>query len=180
MDLSGVISIGGMSGLYKVVSQAKNGFIVESLIDKKRMPAYSHYKISALQEISVFTTGEDMPLKDVMQKMFDKTSGAPAIDHKSADADLKKYFADTVPEHDSERVHLSDIRKIIMWYNMLQKTDLLTKKEETAEDSEASKILADGEKAKTTQKKLKDNAVKPVKTAGTKVKTQGVRKTGTA
>lgn len=179
MDLSGVISIGGMSGLYKVISQAKNGFIVESLADKKRMPAYSHYKISALQEISVFTKNEDMPLKDVFQKIFDKQAGAPAIDHKSADDQLKKFFSEAVPDHDAERVHTSDIRKIIMWYNMLQKTDLLTKKEES--DDEAAALLSDTEKNKASQKlNVKDTSVKQVKTAAPKVKTQGVRKTGTA
>lgn len=174
MDLSKVISISGMPGLFKVVAQAKNGFIVESLVDGKRVQAFSHYRISGLDDISVFTTGEDKPLKDVYKAIFDKEKGGAAIDHKSKDEELKKYFETVAPDYDKERVHISDIRKAIQWYNILQKTDLLTA--EPAKDDE--KIKLDGEqKTSYTNTNIKDTQ-KQVKTEHTKVKTQGVRKTG--
>src|ERR1700749_2931681 len=133
MDLSGIISIAGMSGLYKVVAQTKNGLIVESLTDKKRVPAYSTHKVSALEDVSIYSTGDDVPLKDVLQKIYDKEKGAPCIDHKQAEAELKKYFKAVFPEYDEERVYVSDIKKVLSWYNLLQKDGLLDKKEESAE-----------------------------------------------
>jgi len=68
MNLSGIISISGMSGLYKVIAQSKNGLIVESLVDKKRIPAHSTNRVSALEDVSIYSTGDDVPLKDVFQK----------------------------------------------------------------------------------------------------------------
>ena len=181
MDLSGIISIGGMSGLYKVVAQSKNGIIVESLVDKKRIPAYSNYKISALDEISVFSSSEDIPLKDVFMKIAEKENFGLAIEHKSADEDLKKYFLAALPNYDKERVHVSDIRKMIQWYNLLQKCDLV-KKEEEKKDAEASgavdvKAVLE-EKSKTIVPKIKPKETSRVKTSSSKVKPQTVRKNG--
>lgn len=183
MDLSGIISIAGMSGLYKAVAQTKNGLIVESLVEKKRVPTYSTQRISALDEISIYTTGDDMPLKDVFQKMADKLNGGPAVDHKATDDELKAFFAGAMPEYDKERVYISDIRKVINWYNILQKNDLLkdNKEAEAAADSDKAKVKIPGEeKAKTYSKPaVKDSVAKPHKAAGAK-KTQTTRKTGTA
>jgi hypothetical protein len=178
MDLTKVISISGMPGLYKVLAQSKNGFVVESLLDGKRAMAYSHYKISGLDDISIFTTGDDKPLRDVYKNIFDKEKGGQAIPHKSTDDELRNYFESALPEYDKERVNISDIRKAIQWYNILQKTDLLTAEPEKTDDGIDVKSLTDDGK-KTSQLNIKDTN-QQVKTAGTKVKTQGVRKTGTA
>ncbi|MEW6468987.1 MAG: DUF5606 domain-containing protein [Bacteroidota bacterium] len=134
MDLTKVISISGVSGLHKVIAKSTNGFIVESLTDGKRMNASSSSRISGLEEISVFTTGEDILLKDVYKRIFEKEKGGPAIDHKSSDEELKKYFESVLPEYDKDRVRVSDIRKCLQWYNILQKTDLLTKEPEKTDE----------------------------------------------
>lgn len=176
MDLSGIISISGMSGLYKVVAQIKNGLIVESLIDKKRVPAYATNKVSALQDVNIYSTGDDIPLKDVLQMIYDKEKGGPSIESKTADAEMKKYFKAAFPEYDEERVYVSDIKKIINWYNLLHKEGLLDKKEEKT-DEEKPKIKLE---EKATAKKVKSTESKPVKTASSKVKVQGVRKAGVA
>ena len=180
MDLSGIISISGMSGLHKVVAQIKNGVLVESLIDKKRMPAYATHKVSELENITIYSTGDNTPLKDVFQKIYDKEKGGPAIDSKSPEAELKKYLKDVFPEYDEDRVYVSDIKKIFNWYNLLQKQGLLEKKEEeTTEDK--PKIKAEKEEKKPTAKSsAKNTSSKPVKTASSKVKVAGVRKTGVA
>ena len=181
MELSGIISIGGMSGLYKVVAQSKGGFVVESLIDKKRTQAFSSYKISSLDDITVYGNAGDISLKDVFTKMRDMLNSAAALDHKSADDELKKFFGESFTDYDKERVHISDIRKIISWYNMLQKNDLLKDKavsdgEETVDPIKA----ALEEKQKNIHKAVaKDHGAKAVKTNAPK-KTQGVRKTGVA
>jgi phosphomannomutase len=178
MDISNVIAIAGMPGLYKVVAQAKNGVIVESLVDKKRVPAFNSHKISALPDISIYTTSEDLPLKDVLQKIFDKEKGATCPDPKSLDEKgLRAYMSEVLPEYDEERVHVSDLRKLFTWYNMLHGAGLLTA-EEKQED--ADKKIVSEEKTKQPALK-KDTANKPqAKTNAPKVKAQGVRKTGTA
>ncbi|HET6225334.1 MAG TPA: DUF5606 domain-containing protein [Bacteroidia bacterium] len=179
MDLSGIISIAGMTGLYKVIAQTKSGLVVESLIDKKRVPAYSTSKVSALEEVSIYSTGDDVPLKDVFKKIHTKEKGPTSIDHKAPDAELKKYFKSVFPEYDEARVYASDIKKVISWYNALEKEGLLTKKEEKNKDEDNKpKIKADAKGGVKT--KVKDTNAKPVKTASSKVKTPGVRKTGVA
>jgi hypothetical protein len=136
MDLGKILSISGKRGLFKVVSQLKNAVLVESLIDQKRFPAFAHEKISSLEEISVFTTGEDIQLKTVFKTMFEKQEGKTAIAIKSDDNALKVFFLQVVPEYDPERVYASDIKKIIGWYNLLVENNLLDFTEKTEEKTE--------------------------------------------
>lgn len=184
MDLSGIISIAGMSGLYKVIAQTKNGLIVESLADKKRIPVYATHKVSTLEDVRIYSTGDEVPLKEVFQKIYDKEKGAvTSTDSKAADADLKKYFKGVFAEYDEDRVYGSDIKKVLSWYNILHKEGLLEKKEEKKEEEKpkeekVAKAKASGE-AKTVKPKAKDTKPK-VKTASAKVKAAGVRKTGVA
>ncbi len=176
--LKDILSISGYGGLFKYVSQGRNGIIVESLEDNKRMPAHASAKVSALEDISVFTETDDMPLKDVLKAIFEKENGGPAINHKSADADLKKYFASVIPNYDKERVYNSDIRKIINWYNILQKHSLLNfdekpeeKPEEKAEDK--SKEIAEAKpKTKAKPAAKEENKKEPAKAAPKKKPTK--------
>src|SRR3974390_732345 len=120
MDLSKILSISGMSGLFKVVAQSKGGLIVESLSDKKRIPVHSTHKISVLDNISIYVNnGESIPLADLLKKMFDKQNGGEGPDPKSGDNELKAFFESVLPEYDKEKVHASDIRKAVLWYNLL-------------------------------------------------------------
>ena len=142
MDLKEILSVSGRSGLFKVVAQTKNGAIVEGLTDKKRFPVFISDKISALADISIFCQEEDLPLKDVLKKMFDKEQGKPAINPNESNEKLKAYFADVLPEYDKERVYVSDIKKIINWYNLLLENNMLVfdepkdVQEEKAEENE--------------------------------------------
>ncbi len=149
IDLRGIISISGHGGLFKVVSQTKFGLIVESIADGKRMPAYSSQRISALEDISVFTTGEDMPLAEVFQKIADKEkSGAITLDAKASNDDLRKKIESYLPEFDQERVYASDIKKLFTWYNLLQSKDLLKELKEEAPEASAAGSEDTDEKSK--------------------------------
>jgi len=139
MDLSKILSIAGKNGLFKVVSQGKNTVIVESIVDQKRFPAFGHEKISSLEEISVFTTGEDISLKEVFKSFHTKLEGKPAPDPKSDNQALKNFFGEMVPEYDKERVYASDIRKMVLWYNILLMHDMLDFKEEETVEPTAGK-----------------------------------------
>ena len=95
MDLSKILSISGKSGLFKVVSQLKNAVLVESLTDKKRFPAFAHDKISSMEEIAVFTSGEDKPLKEILKVIYEKQEGKATLDAKSGDKEIKDFFLET-------------------------------------------------------------------------------------
>lgn len=119
--LKTILSISGKPGLYKLISQGKNMLIVESLVDKKRFPAYGNEKIISLGDIAMYTDTEDVPLKDVLLAMKKKENGtAVAMELKKATADeLRGYLAEVLPGFDRDRVYLSDIKKLISWYNLL-------------------------------------------------------------
>lgn len=95
--------------------------IVESLVDKKRFPAYGTEKIISLGDIAMYTDAEDVPLQEVLVAMKKKEDGkAVALDLKKATADeLRAYMGEVLPAFDRDRVHLSDIKKLITWYNLL-------------------------------------------------------------
>ena len=136
MDLTKILAISGKPGLYNMVAQTKSGVIVESLLDKKRFPAFSHDRISSLAEISIFTTDEDLPLKDVLKKVFEKYSGGSAISNKSSNNELKAFMEEILPNYDKDRVYVSDIKKLVFWYNLLQENGLLDfSEEEKADDA---------------------------------------------
>lgn len=119
--LKTILSIAGKPGLYKLVSQGRNMLIVESLSDKKRFPAYGNEKIISLGDIAMYTDAEDIPLAQVLTNVKNKENGQSAsLDPKKASQDeLKAYMAEVLPSFDRDRVHASDIKKLISWYNLL-------------------------------------------------------------
>lgn len=119
MEFKDVLAISGMPGLYKYVARSSNGIIVESLNDGKRMNATATSRVSALSEISMYTEGEDVPLATVMTSMHSHYNGGQALSHKESPEKLKAAFAEVLPDYDRERVHVSDIKKVFAWYNIL-------------------------------------------------------------
>lgn len=160
MDLSGIISIAGKPGLYKVVGQGKNNVIVESLIDSKRFPAHANNRISALEDISIYTDDEDKPLKEVLSDIFKKEGGKATISHKESQNKLVAYLEEVLPNYDKERVYASDVKKVFQWYNLLHKADLLKIEEPAKEES-----------------KVANKEDKPKKTPAKKTNTTGAKKT---
>ena len=141
MDLSKILSIAGKPGLYEMISNTKNGVLVESLLDGKRIPAFSHERISSLEEISVFTETDDVPLKQIFHSMFNIMNQQPALSHKSSAKELTAFFASVLPDYDSDRVYVSDIKKMVQWYNLLQSKGLIDLSEDpetTDTDSESN------------------------------------------
>jgi hypothetical protein len=119
MDLKEILSVSGKPGLFKTIAQTKTGVIIESLTDGKRIQAFASDKISSLGEISIFTTTEDMPLREVFRLILEKNGDQPAPDAKADDKTLKAFFETVVPDYDHERVYTSHIRKLVQWYNIL-------------------------------------------------------------
>ena len=119
MNLEKTLSISGKPGLYTLISQSKNGIIVESLLDKKRFPTGSIQNISSLGDIAIYTYTEEVPLKDVFLSIHKKENGKEALSHKSEKKQLLDYFREVLPEYDEDRVYASNFKKIIQWYNIL-------------------------------------------------------------
>ncbi|MCE5331284.1 MAG: DUF5606 domain-containing protein [Bacteroidales bacterium] len=118
--LKEILSVTGKPGLFKLISQGKNMLIVESLVDGKRIPAYTKDKVVSLGDIAIFTETEEVPLGKVLEKIKVKENGAICpVDAKSDNNLLREYMAEVLPEYDRERVYPSDIRKLITWYNLL-------------------------------------------------------------
>ena len=119
MELKDILAISGQPGLFRYIAQSRNGVIVESLLDGKRSNASASSRVSALTEISMFTEGEDIPLAEVFTKMYAYTGGKAAISHKESNDRLKEFFGAVITDYDRERVHVSDIKKAIAWFNLL-------------------------------------------------------------
>ena len=123
---------------YQSQSIDVEGFTVESLADGTRTCAPATARVSSLGEIAIFTDGEDMPMAEVFQKIYEKCEGKQTIDPKSPAEALKKYFAEVLPEYDRSRVHVSDMKKMATWYNLLVAsgmTEFKTGNEESQEES---------------------------------------------
>lgn len=174
MDLSKIISISGKPGLFKIIAQTKNGVVVESLLDKKRFTAFATERMSNLEEISVFSDSEDIPLKDVFKNIYDKLEGKETISYKSKKEELSIFFKEAVPNYDQDKVYISDIKKIFQWYNLLLEKNMLTfEKEEQKKEKETETEKKSETKTKT--KVVKNISGEKTKTKLTKNKS-GIRK----
>ncbi len=143
--LKTILSVSGKPGLYQLVSHGKNMLIIESLVDKKRLPAYAKDKVISLGDIAIYTDSSEVPLHEVLTKLKEKENGEK-VDIKKVSAtsdELRNFFAEVLPEFDRDRVYPSDIKKLIGWYNILIEAGItdFSPKEETKEeaDTEAEK-----------------------------------------
>ena len=139
MDLSKIVSISGKPGLYQIKAQSVGRIIVESVVDGKCTPAFARDRMSSLEEISIFSTDEDRPLKEVFKMIHEKMGDKVDFDYKKASPDeLREKFAFVMPDYDEEAVYPSDMKKVFAWYQMLMDKNLLDfTEEETQPEAEA-------------------------------------------
>ena len=131
--LKTILSISGKPGLYKLISQ----LIVESIsAEKKRFPAYGNEKIISLADIAMYTNDAEVPLRDVLESIKEKENAAVAsIDPKKATSEeLRSYLAEVLPDFDRDRVYVNDIKKLILWYNILVTNGITEFKETEAKE----------------------------------------------
>ena len=120
--LNDILAIAGKPGLYKLVSQAKNMLIVETVTpERKRMPIYGSDKVISLGDIAMYTDAEEVSLTSVLEAVRVKENGAVStFEYKKASSEaLHQYMAEVLPNYDRDRVHTSDIKKLVQWYNLL-------------------------------------------------------------
>lgn len=135
-----ILAISGKPGLFKLISHGKNNLIVEALdATHRRQPAFGTDRITSLNDIAMYTDSEDIPLMDVLENLKNLEGGKKAsLDIKKASGDeLREYFGKVLPNFDRERVHNSDIKKLLQWYNILVEngiTDFKEKEQPTEEE----------------------------------------------
>lgn len=125
MDLSRVIAISGKPGLYRLVSQTRNGFVVEDLDKGKKVSIAANYNVSLLDNVAIYGVSQEYPLAEVFFRIYKKENGGASIDHKLSGAELRAYMEQVLPEYDDSRVYDSDLKKLFQWYNILQSKGLL-------------------------------------------------------
>jgi len=147
MDLSKILSISGKNGLFKMISQGKNNFIVESLEDQKRFPAFQSEGVSTLENIAIYTHDDSVELKKLFQNIYVKQEQQPLEYKAMTDTQLRDYFSEILPDYDDERVFLSNIKKVYQWYNILLKNDLISLDEtETSDELQVTSDESNGER----------------------------------
>lgn len=149
--LTKILSVSGKPGLYKLISTGKNLNIVESLLDGKRIPVYLSEKVIALSDVSVYTTEDDVPLREIFQKIQEKENGEKVVfGSKASNKDIFGYFGEVLPNYDTDKVYASDIKKIVSWYNILIENDIDFEKVETETEEETDET--DETEAENNQK----------------------------
>ena len=136
-----VLTISGKPGLYRLLSRGRNMFIVECVdASKKRQPVYDSDQVVMLDDIAIYTDTEEVPLRNVFAKIYEKENGVLSFDLKmSTPEELVEYFEGIMPDYDRERVYLTHIKKMYSWYNILVAngiTDFEAAEENEAETAE--------------------------------------------
>ncbi len=136
MEMKDILSITGMPGLFSLVSTKNNGMVVKSLEDGKTQFVSSRiHGISSLENISVYLTQEETTeLKQVLIQMQKNEDSIPLPDVKAEPGKLKEYFKKIVPNYDEEKVHVSDMKKMVKWYATLKVNNLIPTEEAKSED----------------------------------------------
>lgn len=165
MQLEKIISISGKPGLFKLVSQLKNGFIVEDISTKKKASISNSSQVSLLDNIAMFTFDKEVPLFEVFENIAKKYDYKPTISHKSSSEELRAFMAESLPNYDLERVYESDIKKLAQWYNLLQKAGYITPESFVKPEAPAAEAT---EEAKAEEKTEKAEKKAPAKKAPAK------------
>jgi len=117
MNLEKIVAVSGKPGLFEIISQTKGGLIVQSLVDKKRIPINAMHNVSVLNDIAIYTYDDEIPLRNIFKSMVEKED--EVISHKESNANLISFFGKVLPDFDEDRVYPSNIKKIIQWYTIL-------------------------------------------------------------
>jgi len=134
MNLEKIVAISGKPGLYEIISRTKGGIIVQSLVDKKKLPINAMHNVSVLNDIAIYTHDDEIPLRIIFKTIAKK--GSEVISHKESNDKLISFFNEILPNYDEDRVYPSNIKKIVQWYNILvaAKFDFSLIKEDSEEE----------------------------------------------
>lgn len=163
--LKTILSVSGKPGLFKLISNAKNMVIVESLADKRRLPIYARDKVVSLGDIAMYTDEGEVPLSEVLTKIQTKENGGKSsIVPNSKPEELRKYFSEILPSYDRDRVYDSDIKKLLAWYNLLTESGIAFAEEaQSEEEPQAEEVKTEPAKEEKEEKEPKKKAAPKAK-----------------
>jgi len=170
MQLEKIISISGKPGLFKLISQLKNGFIIEDVVSKKKVSIGNTSQVSLLDNIAMFTFDKEVPLFEVFENVAKNNDYKETISHKSTDAELRAFMTESLPDYDTERVYVSDIKKLAQWYNILNKAGYITPDSFVKAEVPSEEKTEDQPAELTDKKATKKAAPKTDKAAAPKAK----------
>ena len=147
MIIQEIIAIAGKPGLFRILTTGRNSLVVESMTDGKRMSIAATSRVSSLGDITMYTTDEDIHLRDVLHRIHEHTGGKEGVSHKASPGEIRAFVDAILPELDHERVYNSDLKKLVQWYNMLAKFNAfpLESQHEIEEAEEAAAVQAKAE-----------------------------------
>ena len=163
MNVDKILAIAGKPGLFELKLQTRSGFLAESILDGKKITVGLRNNVSLLTEISIYTYNEDKPLVEIMRAIAIKENEGPAISIKEDNAKLIAYFKEIVPDYDQDRVYVSDIKKVLNWYNLLQAKGMVSKEEPTIANAEEIKEQVVEEVTQGETEKSETKTKKPTK-----------------
>jgi hypothetical protein len=138
MNLKDFVAVSGLPGIFRMAANRNNGLIVADLdTGKRRFASSRKHQFTPLESIAIFTDDDDsVELAKVFKNMEDQAEDNPVPATTAKPAELREYFLDVMPNHDRDRVHISDIKKVVKWYTFLQQRDLLNLPEEEEKGDE--------------------------------------------
>ncbi len=172
MKLEELVAVSGMAGVFKLAANRNNGLIIEDLgSGKKRFASARKHQFTPLASIAIFTLEDSTELKVVFRSMLEQIESNPIPATKASSADLHAYFKKILPDYDEDKVHTSDIKKLIKWFNFLNEKQLIDMIDEDEPEEEKTE---EKEEVKAEEKKEK----KPKKATSKKAKKPEVEKAG--
>ncbi|MDR2205988.1 MAG: DUF5606 domain-containing protein [Flavobacteriaceae bacterium] len=179
MLLEKIISISGKPGLFRLISQSKNGFIVEDISSKNKLSVNNSSQVSLLDNISMYASDKEVPLFEIFENIAKNHDYKETISHKSEDKELRKFMSESLPNYDEEKIYISDIKKLAQWYNILHKADFISTesfvKPET-ETTETEKPENPEEEKKPKKQGIAAQTRNDAKTTAPKVKASSAAK----
>lgn len=158
MNIEEFVAVTGMAGLYKMVVNRNNGLIIEDLDNgKKRFASSRKHQFTPLASIGIYTLTDTTELKEVFRRMLETLEANPPVGVKSSPEEISTYFKTILPDYDEDRVYLSDIKRVIKWFNFLNDRQLLSLEEEATEE-EATEEEASADDKATEEPKKEESA----------------------
>lgn len=136
MNLKDILAVSGMPGLFRLVNSRNNGLLVSSLDDSSRTIFCSmrKHQFTPMETVAIYTMSDTIELSTILERMLDQLEENPPASPSGSKAEIEDYFASIVPDYDEDRVYISDMKKVIKWFTILNEKGYLTAKPATDEE----------------------------------------------
>jgi hypothetical protein len=136
MNLKDLVAVSGMSGIYRMAANRNNGLIIEDMdTGKKKFASSRRHNFTPLESIAIYTDSDSTELPKIFQNMLDQLEDNPPVSANASNSELREYFTDILPDHDQDRVNISDIKKVIKWFSFLHERGYLTEEAAAADET---------------------------------------------